>query len=345
MIETLRKGFELHLQILSVRHGQVCKFNPQDPISALAEALIGEILSRLPTKEAVATSVLSSRWRYHWTWIYNFDFDIGFGYVLKHDREEVKAKAKAFADFVNRVLTLTGTKRSIQKFSLHLYSDQSHDEFCFNKWVTTVIERDVQELELFQHNMSMAIFSFMSLHLLIRQILRYFVSIMLNSKAIQLLQVSSSCHVLEVLYWDYCIPIYKETISLCMPVLKHLEIQCTYSFNSELPQFLFPHLTTFVFKNFYGEKDETDLITFILKNAGVLMEGAIHCRCSYYTENQGNAIREILACPKASSICQLKFFSIEVVGNTVMHLHPEECDIEEYDPKEYDSEEYDTEEH
>ena len=46
-----------------------------DRISCLPGHLIDRILSRLPLREAVRTSVLSSEWRYKWTTIRNLAFD------------------------------------------------------------------------------------------------------------------------------------------------------------------------------------------------------------------------------------------------------------------------------
>ncbi|XP_075088183.1 F-box/LRR-repeat protein At3g03360-like [Nicotiana tabacum] len=45
-----------------------------DHISQLPDAILVQILSRLPTEDAVASCVLSKRWRYLWTSIYNFLF-------------------------------------------------------------------------------------------------------------------------------------------------------------------------------------------------------------------------------------------------------------------------------
>ncbi|XP_059658876.1 putative F-box/FBD/LRR-repeat protein At3g59240 [Cornus florida] len=47
----------------------------EDMISNLPASLIGHILSFLPTKNAVATSVLSTKWKFLWTSITNLDFD------------------------------------------------------------------------------------------------------------------------------------------------------------------------------------------------------------------------------------------------------------------------------
>ncbi|KAF6173058.1 hypothetical protein GIB67_038868 [Kingdonia uniflora] len=47
----------------------------EDRISSLPEVILSHILSLLPTKYAVATSVLSTQWKYRWTSITNVDFN------------------------------------------------------------------------------------------------------------------------------------------------------------------------------------------------------------------------------------------------------------------------------
>ncbi|BAT93199.1 hypothetical protein VIGAN_07212500 [Vigna angularis var. angularis] len=49
--------------------------NDEDTMSKLPEPLISRILSFLPTKDAVRTSVLSKKWFFRWTFITRLDFD------------------------------------------------------------------------------------------------------------------------------------------------------------------------------------------------------------------------------------------------------------------------------
>ncbi|XP_019085462.1 PREDICTED: putative F-box/FBD/LRR-repeat protein At4g13965 [Camelina sativa] len=57
----------------------------EDRISELPEALISEILSLLPTKVAIATSVLSKQWQSHWRMLPKLMFD-SYGYYY-HSHE------------------------------------------------------------------------------------------------------------------------------------------------------------------------------------------------------------------------------------------------------------------
>ncbi|XP_016460641.1 uncharacterized protein LOC107784078 isoform X2 [Nicotiana tabacum] len=79
-----------------------------DRINQLPDALLVQILSPLPTRDAVASSVLSRRWRYLWNSIDNFHF------VVRNDD-----KAENFISFEDHVLAHC-TCPKIRKFKLDL---------------------------------------------------------------------------------------------------------------------------------------------------------------------------------------------------------------------------------
>ncbi|KAF5757153.1 putative F-box domain, leucine-rich repeat domain superfamily, F-box-like domain superfamily [Helianthus annuus] len=49
--------------------------NVDDRLSMFPEEITLHILSLMPTKYAVRTSILSKRWRYRWMFVTNLDFD------------------------------------------------------------------------------------------------------------------------------------------------------------------------------------------------------------------------------------------------------------------------------
>lgn len=103
-------------------------------IGDLPDSILGRILSFLPTKEAVRTSVLSKRWLYIWC----LSPKLNFGYWHPDCR-------KLLMNFVERALVLRSS--DIQKFSLlfEVCSDTSR----VNTWISSVIRHRVQELHLY----------------------------------------------------------------------------------------------------------------------------------------------------------------------------------------------------
>lgn len=118
----------------------------EDRISKLSDTLLCYILSFLPTKYVVGTSILSTRWRYLWTTIPDLDFDdseLLHEYAdLSDDRlEEVNLR---FQHFVNRVLLLSDAP-CFQKFHLKGFlEDVDH----VDTWISSAIKRGVQDLKL-----------------------------------------------------------------------------------------------------------------------------------------------------------------------------------------------------
>ncbi|KAJ1383996.1 Leucine-rich repeat domain superfamily [Sesbania bispinosa] len=101
----------------------------KDIISNLPESIIGRILSFLPTKDAVRTSVLSKRWTFMWTSITKLDLDDSEFYSPKR-----KTGGKQFfINFVNRALILTKASR-MESFSLVIAN--KYDVSLVNTWIS-----------------------------------------------------------------------------------------------------------------------------------------------------------------------------------------------------------------
>ncbi|KAK6946871.1 FBD domain [Dillenia turbinata] len=109
----------------------------EEVLLSLPDNILYKILSYLPTNLAVATSILSSRWRYLWTFLPNLNFD---------DSECRPDDVMSFLNCVDNVLTLRKPEQQIDKFSLtsRIYCD----EFRFGKWITIVAISGVKELEV-----------------------------------------------------------------------------------------------------------------------------------------------------------------------------------------------------
>ncbi|GLT45815.1 hypothetical protein SLA2020_196200 [Shorea laevis] len=118
-----------------------------DRISALPEGVICHILSFLPTKVAVQTSVLSTKWRKIYTLVSSIDLEFG---TLDDDREEIDAeKSNRFSNFVDRVFFFHD-KPSIVSFRLKCY--QYVDPLHVDGWIRALMQHSIQELDIDNHH-------------------------------------------------------------------------------------------------------------------------------------------------------------------------------------------------
>ncbi|XP_015972638.1 F-box/FBD/LRR-repeat protein At1g13570 [Arachis duranensis] len=115
-------------------------FEP-DRLSCLPGHVIDQILSHLPLREAVRTSVLSSKWRYKWATLPNLVFDNQCHSVASQDHSDIKNKLLRIIDHV--LLLHAG---AINKFKL------SHRDLIgvtdIDRWSLHLTRRSVKEFVL-----------------------------------------------------------------------------------------------------------------------------------------------------------------------------------------------------
>uniref|UniRef100_A0A6N2N950 FBD domain-containing protein n=1 Tax=Salix viminalis TaxID=40686 RepID=A0A6N2N950_SALVM len=110
----------------------LCEKANKDVISELRDDILCYMLSFLPTKSAVATSILSTRWRNLWKSVTILDIydDTSVYYMNPSTYKERKMN---FVNFMDR-LFIHRNNRSILKFRLSLA--QSYDFTCVNAWMS-----------------------------------------------------------------------------------------------------------------------------------------------------------------------------------------------------------------
>lgn len=114
-----------------------------DKISSLPDDVLCHILSFLPTKHAVATSILSSRWVNLWAFLSIIDLDNSL-YLNPLKKE---SNSLAFLDFVERVLSLNKSQ-TVSKFRLHIHNSCGQSMSRINGFIHNVILRNIIELDL-----------------------------------------------------------------------------------------------------------------------------------------------------------------------------------------------------
>ncbi|WOH09724.1 hypothetical protein DCAR_0729182 [Daucus carota subsp. sativus] len=116
------------------------KFSSKDIISDLPRSINDLILTKLPIRDAVRTSVLSSKWRYQWRTMTELVFD-DKSLCLRDDK---KVAEKEFVDFIMRFLMLHNGP--IQKFKLSAsYLKKSTEIY---QWLLVISRKDIKELVL-----------------------------------------------------------------------------------------------------------------------------------------------------------------------------------------------------
>ncbi|CAF1862113.1 hypothetical protein Bca4012_033191 [Brassica carinata] len=105
-----------------------------DRISGLSDELLVRILTFVPTKFAVSTSILSKRWEFVWTWVPKLEFvDNKYGSDL------------AIRDFISMNLPLLKPP-VIESFLLKCFSSFPPEDIT--RWVATTVSRCIVELDI-----------------------------------------------------------------------------------------------------------------------------------------------------------------------------------------------------
>ncbi|WZY81867.1 hypothetical protein YC2023_028251 [Brassica napus] len=108
-----------------------------DKISRLPDELLVKILSFLPTKVAVSTSILSKQWDFLWMWLPKLD------YSTRKYSESGRAKLRRF---LNKNLPLHRAP-IIESFRLDFIASQ-FKPVTIRSWLLTAVSRNLREVEV-----------------------------------------------------------------------------------------------------------------------------------------------------------------------------------------------------
>ncbi|CAH8278372.1 unnamed protein product [Arabidopsis lyrata] len=111
----------------------------EDLISKLPDALISQILSYLPTKEAVSTSVLSNRWKTVWLLIPELDLN-----------SSAFPDYNAFVGFMEKFLEFSKIENScLHKLKLSIRKkEESDNKSCVTRWIDFVAKSKPKHLDV-----------------------------------------------------------------------------------------------------------------------------------------------------------------------------------------------------
>ncbi|XP_021976615.1 F-box/FBD/LRR-repeat protein At1g13570 isoform X1 [Helianthus annuus] len=118
------------------------KMHGEDYITDLPESIIETILTKLPLRDAVRTSVLSSKWRYKWATLTELEFN-DTCVSVSHIHSSALAAAK-LVKFVNQFLLLHDGP--INRFTI--YSSYLQRFPYLDQWLLFLSRKDVQELNI-----------------------------------------------------------------------------------------------------------------------------------------------------------------------------------------------------
>jgi len=201
-----------YIYVRSSKQKHLKRTKNEDRISKLPESLISCILSFLPTKDAVGTSVLSKTWVYRWTSITKLDIDDTFYSPKKKNRGK-----QNFINFLYRTLLLTKPS----SFSLVLV--HNHDVTLFNIWISNILIQRVKNLRIVtRFDMS---FSAQASHFLFESFCLEELVLNMVSCAIRVTKTYVYFGQLKLLKLSGVLFIYDSVsdFNLCLPVLKVFE--------------------------------------------------------------------------------------------------------------------------
>ncbi|KAL3818492.1 hypothetical protein ACJIZ3_004397 [Penstemon smallii] len=132
----------------SIDSNSVEKVECLDRISNLPDPILGHILSYLPTKNSVATSILSTRWRNLFPFgVPPINIDLDDSLLLHPKKNESNSTSTSFVDFVDKLFLKTLSHVPCVR-DMILICAKNYGDAKINFWVCAALHRKVQNLLL-----------------------------------------------------------------------------------------------------------------------------------------------------------------------------------------------------
>lgn len=135
---------------MMVEESSSIRLRLEDRMNNLPNSVLHHILSFLPTKTSVRTSLVCRRWRNLWKNLQTFNFCDNSHYML-YDHDNIK-QFLCFTVFVNAVLSLRRS-RDTRKFHLSCAHSPSDPFFAYSieTWIGTIVGPQLEEFHLTIH--------------------------------------------------------------------------------------------------------------------------------------------------------------------------------------------------
>ncbi|TKY58811.1 F-box/FBD/LRR-repeat protein [Spatholobus suberectus] len=128
---------------------RVVKCNQEDYISGLPNSILCHILSSLTVREAVKTSVLSSKWRKIYDNPTNLILDADNMLKIDHSATNVRNRTSAVVSNVKQYLSHVGQVHKIDKLKVcFTFGHDGCGSTDLDEWIRFAIERNVEEIDL-----------------------------------------------------------------------------------------------------------------------------------------------------------------------------------------------------
>ncbi|KAK2984818.1 hypothetical protein RJ640_004643 [Escallonia rubra] len=244
--------------------------NGEDRLSDLPDSILTEILSYIPTKNAVATSILSKRWTVSlWSSLPDLSFRDN---LLLHEDDgnpiPSASQVTKFTAFIDRVIRLREVPH-VRRVALHITT--AVDPAAISQWICSLVGLNLRELDLF---------------------------VLRKDKEITLPECLYTCESLERLRFDSSLKIKIPRKVVCFPNLKVLSVDWFFRKNNDITKKLFSRCPVLEDLSIMGTMEEECRVRIRIA-APALKRLRMKLQCS---ENDPNACKVEINAPNLKSL-------------------------------------------